>query len=298
MRAVCHIMTSNRLRLQFAKVNDLLALNRTVPQKGNGQDERQQMNEHNEGEPGAFLNPITGLIVKFNSDIGRTYIAHYRASHPEATPQDVLDHIERQFWKLSAFSGGSVGAVASIPVVGTASAITLSVAEQAAFVEAAALYIMTRAGLHGLPADDLVRRHTLIFTVMLGPLGEKLLLTAVPRTSKHWAKAILTRTPASSLRALNSVLGRNMITKYGTKQGVIVLGRAIPFGIGAILGGTLGALSARAIMAGADTAFGSPPAFFPNDDGGADGDTMVRVPRTSPSTPTPIAARVPLSGAA
>lgn len=246
----------------------------------------------------AFLNKMFASIEKFNSDIARISIAHYRASHPEATPQDVLDHIERLFITSSACSGGSVGAVASIPGVGTASAVALSVAEQFAFVEAVVFYIVTRAELHGLPADDLVRRRTLILTVMLGETGETLLSTAVPRISQHWAKAILTRIPASSLRALNSVLGRNMITKYGTKQGVIVLGRAIPFGIGAILGGTLGALSARAIMAGADTAFGSPPAFFPNDDGGADGDTMVRVPRTSPSTPTPIAARVPLSGAA
>ncbi|MFI7517479.1 hypothetical protein ACIBVK_28680 [Micromonospora echinofusca] len=32
-------------------------------------------------------------------------------------------------------------------------------------------------------------------------------------------------------------LGRNFITKYGAKQGILVLGQAAPFGIGAVIGG-------------------------------------------------------------
>jgi hypothetical protein len=56
--------------------------------------------------------------------------------------------------------------------------------------------------------------------------------------------------PTATLRQINSVLGKNFITKYGTKQGIIVLGRVVPFGIGAVIGGganaTVAALAVRA----------------------------------------------------
>lgn len=39
-----------------------------------------------------------------------------------------------------------------------------------------------------------------------------------------------------TLRALNGAIGRTIVTKYGTKRGVLALGRAIPFGVGAGVG--------------------------------------------------------------
>jgi hypothetical protein len=57
------------------------------------------------------------------------------------------------------------------------------------------------------------------------------------RTGQHWAKQIVAKVPTSKLLQINKELGRNFITKYGTKQGIIVLGMAVPFGIGAVIGG-------------------------------------------------------------
>jgi len=206
---------------------------------------------------------VTHVITKFNTDSARAYLDWYRANHPEASPQEVLDALEKRFWILSSTAGGSVGAIAAIPVVGTLTAIGLSTVESVGFLEASIFYIIARAELHGLPTDDLMRRQTLVMTILLGGSGQATLTKAVGRTSNHWAKEVLTRIPAQSLRAVNSVLGHNMITKYGTKQGIIVLGRVIPFGIGAALGGTFGALSARAVMSATDKAFGPLPEDFP-----------------------------------
>jgi hypothetical protein len=46
-----------------------------------------------------------------------------------------------------------------------------------------------------------------------------------------------TRIPISVLRGINSSTGRTIVTKYGTKRGVVALGTALPFGIGAAVGG-------------------------------------------------------------
>ncbi|WP_284747723.1 hypothetical protein [Amycolatopsis sp. RTGN1] len=67
--------------------------------------------------------------------------------------------------------------------------------------------------------------------------------------------------PAGTLLKVNKVLGKNFVTKYGTKQGIIALGRVVPFGIGAAIGG--GANAALAVRA-ARRAFGPAPEAWPD----------------------------------
>lgn len=42
--------------------------------------------------------------------------------------------------------------------------------------------------------------------------------------------------PASTLRQINKVMGQHFVTRYGTRQGILVLGKIAPFGFGAVLG--------------------------------------------------------------
>ena len=43
------------------------------------------------------------------------------------------------------------------------------------------------------------------------------------------------------LKKLNLKLGATVFTKYGTKRGGVALGRMLPFGVGAAIGGGAGA---------------------------------------------------------
>ncbi|MFC4150245.1 hypothetical protein ACFO0M_28665 [Micromonospora mangrovi] len=63
--------------------------------------------------------------------------------------------------------------------------------------------------------------------------------------------------------ASNKILGKNFVTKYGTKQGIIVLGRVAPFGIGAVIGGGANAALATLAVRAGRRAFGEPPASWP-----------------------------------
>ncbi|WP_112276189.1 hypothetical protein [Lentzea terrae] len=69
--------------------------------------------------------------------------------------------------------------------------------------------------------------------------------------------------PTATLKQINKVLGKNFITKYGTKQGIIVLGRAVPFGIGALIGGAANATVATLAVRAARRAFGPAPESWP-----------------------------------
>jgi hypothetical protein len=65
--------------------------------------------------------------------------------------------------------------------------------------------------------------------------------------------------PIETVRRINGVLGQNFVTKYGTKQGIIVIGKMAPFGFGAAIGGTGNAVMARMAIKAARSAFGPPP---------------------------------------
>jgi hypothetical protein len=95
--------------------------------------------------------------------------------------------------------------------------------------------------------------------VMLGGSGGATIRKMSERTGQHWARQLLKRIPPETLRKINGILGRNFITKYGTKQGIIVLGRVAPFGIGAIIGGGANAILARTVIASGRRAFGPAP---------------------------------------
>jgi hypothetical protein len=55
------------------------------------------------------------------------------------------------------------------------------------------------------------------------------------------------------------VPGKNFITKHGTKQGIIVLGRVVPFGIGAVIGGGANLVLAETAIRASRRALGPPP---------------------------------------
>lgn len=100
--------------------------------------------------------------------------------------------------------------------------------------------------------------------ILLGQSGSTTIVgKAAERTGQHWARQLVSKVPTATLQQINKVLGKNFITKYGTKQGIIVLGRAAPFGIGAVIGG--GANATVAALAGRATrrAFGSAPQAWP-----------------------------------
>jgi hypothetical protein len=78
------------------------------------------------------------------------------------------------------------------------------------------------------------------------------------RTGKHWGRLLTEVIPMSTITKVNKVLGRWFVTKYGTKQGLIAIGRLAPFGIGAGIGGAGNALFGRTVITGARRAFGLP----------------------------------------
>ncbi|MEV6873967.1 hypothetical protein [Amycolatopsis sp. NPDC051128] len=210
--------------------------------------------------------PILGLLDKAigaQAPLVGKNIARARHRNPNATPAEVVHTLERMYVSALASTGAAVGATAAAPAVGTGIALALSAGEFFSSLELSTLFVLSLAEVHGVQLDEIERRRTLVMGILLGESGSTTIGKVAERTGKHWARHLVDKVPAATLLKINKVLGKNFVTKYGTKQGIIVLGRVVPFGIGAAIGGGANATMAALAVRAARRAFGPAPQVWP-----------------------------------
>ena len=210
--------------------------------------------------------PILGLLDKAigaQAPLVRKNIARARQRNPDATPAEVVRTLERMYVSALASTGAAVGATAAAPAVGTGIALALSAGEFFSSLELSTLFVLSLAEVHGVQLDEIERRRTLVMGILLGESGSTTIGKVAERTGQHWASQLVGKVPAATLLKINKVLGKNFVTKYGTKQGIIVLGRVVPFGIGAAIGGGANATVAALAVRAARRAFGPAPQAWP-----------------------------------
>lgn len=190
------------------------------------------------------------------------HIARLRQGQPEATPSEIVKSLEKHYLATVSVLGAAAGGAAALPVVGPGVAIAMAVGEIPAFLEATALFTLALAKVHGVEVQNMERRRTLILAVVLGNSGSAVVEKAAGRAGAHWGRSLVKAIPMEKITQINKILGRYFVTKYGTKQGVLVLGRALPFGFGAGIGAGGNAVLGYSSVRAARRAFGEPPTGF------------------------------------
>lgn len=201
--------------------------------------------------------------IDLQTPLVRKNITRARQRNAEATPAQVIRSLERVYVSALSGTGAAVGATAAAPGVGTGVALALSAGETLSSLELSALFALSVAEVHGVPIDEVERRRTIVMGIMLGGGGSATISKVAERTGQHWGRQVVAKVPVETLRQINRVLGKNFVTKYGTKQGIIVLGRVAPFGIGAVIGGGANAALATLAVRAGRRAFGPPPESWP-----------------------------------
>jgi hypothetical protein len=188
------------------------------------------------------------------------YLDRVRGKSPTATPADVIDQLERRYLAAVVGAGAASGGAAALPGVGTTASIAAGAAEIAAFVGATAMFVLAVAEIHGVPIGDPQVRRALVLTVLLGEIAEPT-LEAAAGGAPRWAH-VLARSNREAIGGVNARLGKLMVGRFGARQSALLLGRALPFGIGAGIGAAGNAALARSAVAAARRAFGPPPRRF------------------------------------
>ncbi|PFG40755.1 hypothetical protein ATJ97_3289 [Georgenia soli] len=185
-----------------------------------------------------------------------------RREDPELTPAALLQRLEKRYLRRAALLGAAVGSVATVPGVGTVSALGLTTVQTVAFLSASARYVMAVASVHGVAVDDLERRRTLLMAALLGEEGAEAISGQLGLGTLYWAKAAITKLPIGTVKAVNKALTRRLVRYGAARGGALVLGRLAPFGVGVVIGYTGTRRIARNVVEGTTDAFGPAPATF------------------------------------
>jgi hypothetical protein len=197
------------------------------------------------------------------------HIRSVRLRHPEATPAQLVRILERRYLLAVTGGGAAVGAAAVIPAVSTPVALALSGVETVGFLETTALFAQSVAEVHGIHVENPDRARLLVMTLMLGQEGAQLLGQFTqqatgkgPARSAFWGEIVTKTLPRNAVGPVLDRLQTVFIRHFGGAAGASFLGKAMPFGIGAAIGGTGNHILGRRVVASSRRAFGIAPMAF------------------------------------
>lgn len=188
------------------------------------------------------------------------YVEKLRATG--ASDAEVIRQLERQYLRTITATGAAAGGVAAFPGIGTLGAAALIGSDVATFLAASAFFTLAVADTHGVPIDDVERRKTLVVTTLLGPEGAALIADTANVGIAQVGRTIMTALPRSKVAALRGTLTRRLAARQLAKASTGLVGRLVPFGIGAAIGAAASRGLGRAVISGARAAFGSPSSPF------------------------------------
>jgi hypothetical protein len=219
---------------------------------------------------GAALGRTLDRVLSVQRPVVLAHIRSLRRAKPDASPAEIIRTLERRYLAAVTTGGALVGATAAIPAVGTVASIALSTAETAGFLEASALFAQSVTEVHGIAVTDPERGRTLVMTMILGSAGSDLVeqlagevVGVGPARSAFWGELVTKNLPKSAFAGVARRLRSFFLKKFAANEGAGIIGRAIPFGIGAVIGGVGNHLLGRRVVTSSRTAFGPAPAQFP-----------------------------------
>ncbi|MGX1806908.1 hypothetical protein ACWIGI_14430 [Nocardia sp. NPDC055321] len=189
------------------------------------------------------------------------YVEKLRRSHPDESPAQIIARIEKLYLTTVTGSGTAVGATAAVPGVGTVASIAAMSAETAFFMEASAVYTLAVAAVHGVAPEDKERRRALVLAVVLGDSGMAIVQKSVGHSAKNWGNLLANKIPG--LSAMNDSLLKRFMVQFLAKRSALMLGKVIPAGIGAVIGGFGNRALGHNLIDNSRKAFGPPPRVWP-----------------------------------
>ncbi|OKL46096.1 hypothetical protein BSR28_08540 [Boudabousia liubingyangii] len=188
------------------------------------------------------LNLPAGIIKK--------RIEKLRERYPQENDAQLIDRLNDRFVKQVQTTAGTAGVAAVWPGLGTAASLAVSTAQFATFVSQAAWYVLSVAEIRGLHPDTQNGKRTLLLTALIGEDGPEVVAKALGGSGLLWAQATLATMSGTQSSSLNRFLAKYITKRAAKTTGKHMIKRALPLGIGAVLGWRGGAKLAEQIIAG------------------------------------------------
>ena len=224
-----------------------------------------------DGKPKPGVHNMLLKAVEIQRPLVVAYIRRLQKKHPRATAAQLADILERDYLRAVTGGGALVGATAVVPGVGTVASLGLSAAATVGFLEATALYSTSLAELHGIRLTNPEKASTMVMAIMLGEEGTALIGTLSGQAAGREMNAnnawgnVLSKSMVPGFGSIRSRIQKAFLKNLLKRQGSALFGRALPFGIGAVVGGAGNLVMGRAVVANAKEAFGPMPDTIPGE---------------------------------
>ena len=108
----------------------------------------------------------------------------------------------------------------------------------------------------------------MVMAILMGEEGTALIRSILGASAgqgapQYWGQMVNKAAPASLVKSISGSIQRRFLKKFLAKQGGFMLGRALPFGAGAVIGGTGNHLMGKAVIRATREAFGPLPQTIP-----------------------------------
>ncbi len=215
---------------------------------------------------------VRGLdrVLSIQRPLVLAHIRSIRLRNPLASPEQIIRILERRYLVAVTTGGAAVGATAVVPGIGTGITLALSGVETVGFVESTALFAQSVAEVHGIAVSNPDRARALVMTLMLGKEGVALVGQLASEASgrggsrsSYWGEMVTKSLPRAAVGPLVDRLKNMFVKQFAAKGGASFIGKALPFGVGAAVGGAGNHILGRRVLTTSHHAFGAAPLNMP-----------------------------------
>ncbi|MBM7051545.1 di- and tripeptidase [Rothia sp. ZJ932] len=223
------------------------------------------------GQPKPAVTKVIDSVLKIQRPMVVGMVKKLHEKHPNETPAQIAERLEKSYLRDITVGGGAVGASAFVPGIGTVTSVGFSVVAVAGYLERTAIYIQAMAELHGVQVNDPEEGRMMVMALMLGEDGSNLMSSILAQSTKaggvssKWGMMMGKSNNSGKLFSVEKTIRNMFIKRFLTKQSGALLGRALPFGIGAVVGGGANLALGKKVVSEVENAFGTPPAIFPDE---------------------------------
>lgn len=221
-----------------------------------------------DGKPKPAVTKAVDTVLKVQRPLVVSMLKKMREKHPHDTPDQLARRLEKAYLRDVTVGGGAVGASAFVPGLGTAASVGLSVLAVGGYLERTAIYAQSMAELHGVHVEDPDKARLMVMAIMLGEDGSVLMNSILAHTgktggvSRKWGMMMGSK-DAGKIFSIERTIRNMFIKRFLTRQSGALLGRALPFGVGAVVGGGANLALGRSVVKSVAYSFGDLPATFP-----------------------------------
>lgn len=201
-------------------------------------------------------------VLSVQRPVVLAHIRGIRRRNPNASPARVIQILERRYQAAVTTGGAAVGATAVVPGIGTGITLSLSGLETMAFLETSALFAQSVSEVHGIAVEDPSRASALVMTMMLGDAGASMVrqmageFTGIsPLRSDYWGELITAGLPQFVVTPLSKRLRSDFTRRFAMGGTAGLVGKALPFGVGATVGGVGNYMLSRKVVLSSRNAF-------------------------------------------